>query len=55
MRRARLYGKAEGSPLKCEHCGNKQTWDEEGSKPYRLQNRLKDVICNRCGMTTDKE
>lgn len=55
MRRTRFYGKAASSPLKCEHCGSTQTWDEEGSKPYRHESVLEDVICRKCGMTTDKD
>lgn len=55
MRRTRLYGKTDGSPLKCEHCGSTQSWDEDGCKPYRYEPVVSDVVCRKCGMTSDKE
>jgi len=55
MRRTRFYGKAENSPIKCEHCGATQLWDEAGCKPYRCEPKIEDVCCRKCGMTTDKD
>ena len=34
--------------LKCEHCGNEQS-QPPGQQP------IPDIVCRKCGMTTDKE
>jgi ribosomal protein S27AE len=41
------HGKERKNLLKCEHCGNYMVM-QEPVKP-------KDVVCGKCGMTTDKE
>jgi ribosomal protein S27AE len=44
----RVYKDGEPTKkLKCEHCGNVMVEQE----PVRVS----DVVCGKCGMTTDKE